>query len=64
MANGLTITERHRALWAKADPLTHPAVDPADGKFSPRAYHRRPRTKAEPGEPVEEVAPEMTQAVR
>lgn len=58
----LTLEPKHLAMWARASQLTQSAIDPADGKFQPRAYHRRPRARVEASLEVEPDAPSMTVA--
>lgn len=57
----MTITERHRALWSKANPLTIPSKVAVRPVYS--AWHRQKAERAIEREP-EPDAPEMVQAVR
>ncbi len=58
----LTLEPKHIAAWKRASDLTVSAVDPADGKFQPRAYHRRARAKVDASLEVEPDAPPMVVA--
>lgn len=63
MADGMTITERHRAMWAKADPITKPSAVAEKPTYS--AWHRQKAERVIEREPeAEPEAPEMGQSER